>query len=459
VTAAPRVSVCIPTRDQARHLGEALAGVLAQDIDGLEVIVHDDASSDETAQVVAACADPGVRYRRHPSRIGVAANRTSCLAAARGEYVAWVDSDDVRAPGSLARQVAVLDAHPEVVLVHGGHGIIDETGRELPSWAPPFDADAIESSGVAFGHLVCANELTTSTVVVRRSAHAAAGPFAEDIGDSSSDWEMWLRLALLGAVAYTADRAASYRQHPQSISRATSAGGERLRCNVRVLERVLREQRARIPDPAGAAASARAALAAQALLHAGDAFTRGDRGEAVAAISLSERLVPGVRVDRLRNATLRGEAARCMQLTRSCLGRLAVRLEGTRFGAKVHALAVPDSDWDAQMARAAASVARCTPPSAVIAAIAKWDPAVVDACGREGCNYPDRTLLPDGYPVDGTAAVDHLRALRDARGVTHLVVPAVSRWWLEHYAELAAELGAPLWRDDDCAIFAVGASR
>jgi hypothetical protein len=451
MSAVARVSVCIPTRNQAGHLPAALAGALAQDIDGLEVIVHDDASTDATADVVAACRDRRVRYHRHPVALGVAANRNSCLAAARGDYIAWLDSDDVRVPGTLARQLAVLDAHPEVVLVHGGHGVIDVDGRVLPAWEAPFAEDAIEPSAVAFRHLIAANELTTSTVVVRRSAHVAAGPFLD--GASSTDWEMWLRLALCGSVAYTCERAADYRQHPDSISRATSAGGERLRCNVRVVQRVLEAA------PEGMAVLAAAALAAQALLHAGDAHTRGERGEAVAAIAMSEWLVPDVSVDRLRNATLRGDDAICMRLTRRALGQLADRLEGTRYGVKVRRAATTDAGWDAQLARAGARAADLTPVDAVIAAVAKWDPAIVDGSGRRGCNFPDRALLPDGYPRDGAAAVAHLEALRACRGVTHLVVPAASSWWLEHYGELAGRLGAPLWRDEDCAIFVVEGPR
>ena len=93
----------------------------------------------------------------------------------------------------------------------------------------------------------------------------------------------------------------------------------------------------------------------------------------------------------------------------------------------------------------------------MLATIAKWDPTVLDASGRQGCNYPDRRLLPDGYPRDGAEAVAHLEELRVAYGVTHLVVPAVNAWWLDHYGELAVRLGAPLWRDSDCTIFTVGA--
>jgi hypothetical protein len=71
-------------------------------------------------------------------------------------------------------------------------------GRRLPDWPAPFPGDAVEPSAAAFAHLLAANELATSTVVVRAGAQRAAGPFATDVGRSSTDWEMWLRLALRG---------------------------------------------------------------------------------------------------------------------------------------------------------------------------------------------------------------------------------------------------------------------
>ncbi|MGB2711213.1 MAG: glycosyltransferase, partial [Conexibacter sp.] len=91
----PLVSVCIPVRDQARFLGEAIESALAQDVDGLELLVHDDASADDSARVAAAFrGDPRVRSLRHAHPLGVAGNRNTCLAAARGRYVAWLDADD-----------------------------------------------------------------------------------------------------------------------------------------------------------------------------------------------------------------------------------------------------------------------------------------------------------------------------------------------------------------------------
>jgi hypothetical protein len=441
MTAAPRVSVCIPARDAARHLPAALESVLAQDLEGVEVIVADDGSRDATAAIAAA--DPHVRLLRHRAPLGVAAARNTCLTAARGAYVAWLDADDEYLPGALARQVAVLDADRRIALVHGGAELVDAAGRTLPGWPAPFAADAVEAG--AFCQLIASNEITTSTVVHRRGGEALDA----SIGRSSTDWHLWLRLALRGAVAYTARPVARYRRHAATISHATTASGERLRCDGRAVARALREP----GRPAAAPAIATAALAAKALLHAGDAYTRGDRAAAVASIAHARRL--GAGAAGLEAATRAGDDAACSRLTKRELARLAARLEGTRYGARLERIAAADPAWDAELAHAGRFAARATPAGAVLAAVAKWDPALLAASGRAGCNFPDRALFGDGYPRDGAAAVAHLDALRRARGVTHVVVPSVSAWWLERYPALARRLGAAVASDGRCAVFAL----
>jgi hypothetical protein len=435
VSARARASVCIPARGPAPYLAAALASALAQDVDGLEVIVAGDADP--------GSEDPRVRHLRFRRPAGVAEARNACLAAARGSYVAWLDADDELLPGALARQLALLDAEPRVALVHGGAELVDEAGRSLPDWEATFAEDTVERD--AFRQLIASNELTTSTVVARVGDER----FDAAIGRSSTDWHMWLRLSLRGAVAYTVAPVARYRQHAATISRATAPSGERLRCDARVLARALREP----ARPAGAASIGAAGLAARALLHAGDAYTRGDRAAALASIVMAGRL--GAEVARLRAATVRGDDAGCSRHTKRALGALADRLEGTRFGARLARLAAPDPAWDAQLAHAGRFAGRVTPPGAVLAAIAKWDPALLAVSGRDGCNFPDRALLGDGYPRDDAAAIAHLADLRRTRGVSHLVVPAVSGWWLEHYPALARRLGDALAADDRCAVYAL----
>src|SRR4051812_25713916 len=159
----PLVSVCMPARDHAPFVGEALASALGQDVE-LEVLVGDDASSDGTAAVAASLGDPRVRVLRHGRRVGVAANRDRLRAGARGRYVAWLDADDAYEPGGLTRQVTLLDRHPEVGLAHGRSVLIDEHGERLADPPTARPGDRIENSAVAFGHLLAGNEVATSTV-------------------------------------------------------------------------------------------------------------------------------------------------------------------------------------------------------------------------------------------------------------------------------------------------------
>jgi Glycosyl transferase family 2 len=453
----PLVSVCIPARGQARFLGEAIASALHQGIADLEVLVHDDASDDDLGAIARASGDRRVRYLRHERPLGVAENRNSCLRAARGRYVAWLDADDAYLPGALQRQVAVLERHPAVALVHGAAEIVDEAGARLPPWRRPFAADTIEPSRAAFRELLLANELTTSTVVVRSSAHAAAGPFVAS-GPSSSDWDMWLRLALHGDVAYGADPVAEYRQHAATISRATASSGARLRCDVRVVRRVLRLAGPSLPDRRRLAGRASAALAAKALLHAGDLQTRGDRAGTLRAVGLAARLTPGIvggRLARLASAAARADAYGWHHATKDLLGRLAAQLEGSRFGARIAGAAARDPEWDATLGRIAHTLRAVTPADAMVGTVTKWDPTLLHLSGRRGRQFPDRRLLPDGYPADDAAAVAHLQRLR-AEGLSHLVFPSASFWWLEHYGALAGRLraaGPPAHADPDCVIF------
>lgn len=450
-----KVSVCIPARDCERFLGEAIASALAQDVDGLEVLVHDDASADGTARVVRGFSAGGrVRYLRHPQAVGVARNRNSLLRAARGEFVAWLDADDAYLPGGLERQLAVLDAHPNAALVHGAVEIVDEAGAPLPPWRRPFDRDAVEPSRRTFGELILHNELTTSTVVVRRSAQERAGPFVA-VGPSSSDWDMWLRLALRGDVAYTAAPVARYRQHGASISSASVASGARLRSDVRVVRRVLRAERARLPDRVATARRANAALSAKALLHAGDLQTRGGRAGALRALALAGWLGPGASSDllpRLMMATARSDSYACHRLTKTLLARLAARLEGSRFGAQLARTAEADPEWSDTLDRIARTVRAVVPAGAQLGTVTKWDPTLLHLSGRRGRQFPDRRQLPDGYPADSATAVDHLERLR-AEGLSHLVFTRASFWWLDHYRGLAARLEQPAHADDDCAIY------
>lgn len=451
----PLVSVVVPARDAERFLAEALASALAQPV-ALEVLVCDDGSSDGTARIAAsfAASDPRVRLVRRGRGSGVVAARNALVAAARGCYVAFLDADDVLLPGALAAQVDVLERRADVALVHADAEIIEEGGRELPPWRRPFASDVVEDGRAAFGELLLCNEMFTSTVVVRRSALAAAGPFVS-VGPSSSDWDMWLRLALHGAVAYRAAPVARYRQHAASISRAAVASGARLRCDARVVRRALRLlPRIARQDPQWSR-RARSALAAKALLAAGDFQTRGERRPALRALALAARMRPdllqaGLAV--LARAIVAGDDYDAYVVGNALLDRLAGALVGTRYGGLLADRASKDPDWEATLRRIARTVQAVTPEDAVLGTVTKWDPTLLRLSHRRGRNFPAEV-----YPPDSAAAVAHLEQQR-AGGLSHLVVPSASMWWLDHYDGLAERLAAPLHADADCLIFDLDAA-
>jgi glycosyltransferase involved in cell wall biosynthesis len=452
------VTVCIPTRNQAPYLADAVRSALTQDVDELEVVVHDDASTDETPAVLEGVRDPRLRVLRHVQPRGIAANRNSCLADARGRYVAWLDSDDVLLPGSLKRRLDLLESQPSVGLVHGAVELIDETNRLLPPWPALFENDTVQPGAVAFRDLLESNTITTSTVVVRNSVQADVGGFSTHTGRTSSDWEMWMRLALRADVAYIAAPLARYRQHGGSITSNAQRTGERLRCDAKVTQQILRTERRRIMSPREAERTARISLAAKALTQAGDLYTAGQRREAARLIVLAARLAPrtaGVDAARLLFATMRGDDYGSYRATRHVLGALAAQLGPSRLGLRLGAAASSEKSYEELVARVAHRVRRLTPRSAEVATATKWDPTVLWLSRRRGVQFPDRRQMPDGYPREDDGVIAHLELLR-GRGLTHLVFIASTMWWLEHYPRFAAHLDATAIRiheDPDCVVY------
>ena len=187
MTAAPRVSVIMPVYNGATSIGRALATVFAQTFTDFELIVADDASTDDLAGALAAYPDPRVRLLRHAVNQGAAAARNNALRLARGAYVAFLDDDDEWLPEKLERQVARLDASPpEVgVSITGYYLLRDRLGRRE---ARPLGDEAdwymrlLAGCTVSFG----------SCALVRRSLFDEIGGFDETMR-RLEDWDWLLR--------------------------------------------------------------------------------------------------------------------------------------------------------------------------------------------------------------------------------------------------------------------------
>jgi glycosyltransferase involved in cell wall biosynthesis len=187
LSVAPAVSVIVPTFQRRASVLEALATVLAQSHQDLEVIVIDDGSSDGTSAAVASL-DPRVHLIEQDNA-GPAAARNAGLARARGDVVAFLDSDDRWAADHVEETLALLDAHPTAVLAAnqvsglGSNGLERRTG--LLDAAPD---------------VLLGGYLYVSATVVRRSALVAIGGFDEALW-VSEDTDLWCRLSLEGPFA------------------------------------------------------------------------------------------------------------------------------------------------------------------------------------------------------------------------------------------------------------------
>ena len=455
----PAISVCIPTRNQAVYLPDALRSLFVQTRTDFEIIVFDDASTDATAQLMSQCADDRLRYFRHARPVGVAENRNACLRVARGQYIAWLDSDDVYHPDMLARQAALLERFSNVGLVHAAFEVIDAQGQLLPPWPVPFASDQIESTEDALRELVLSNYITTSTVVVRRECHERAGTFTSSIGPSSTDWDMWLRIAQVADVGYTHRLLARYRQHDQSISARTSRTGQRLRCDERVIRHVFAAGKDRVAEAHELRRMAHAALAVKWLQHSGDLRLLHKRRAALyAALRALKLIQPQLRrshASSLLRSIVIGDDYQHHLHSKALLYRLHQQLEGSRFAEGIRKVAVPNRDWQETLGRIAGAIKSVVPAGATIATADKYDPTLLHLCGRRGLHFPERASFPSGYPGTGRDVVAHLQNLYD-RGVTYLVLPSAAFWWLDCYPELAIFLtdhSSCVWNDPDCRIF------
>lgn len=184
----PLVSVVIPTYNRGHCIGACLESALAQTLTDFEIIVVDDCSSDDTAARVAALSDPRITYVAQPSNQGGAAARNVGIRRARGEFVAFLDSDDLWLPEKLERQVAGMRAAgPECGLSYTWLRCVDDEGNETMRIHPEIDGDCSE-------RMLVSNFIGSfSNVVVRRSLLLEEGGLDENFR-SCQDWDLLIRL-------------------------------------------------------------------------------------------------------------------------------------------------------------------------------------------------------------------------------------------------------------------------
>jgi glycosyltransferase involved in cell wall biosynthesis len=197
------ISVVIPAYNAAHFLPRSLKSVFAQTLEPMEVIVVDDGSSDNSAQVAKSL---GAKVVTRPNG-GLSAARNTGIQNASGEWIALLDADDLWAPHKLQSQAALVRG--DTVLVYTGIRIFDDHGTRKT--CPAVDPSATREI-LRYG-----NPITPSSVIAKRDALSRDGGFREDIR-ACEDWEMWVRLQRLGTFEAVPDPLTEYYVSPSSLS-------------------------------------------------------------------------------------------------------------------------------------------------------------------------------------------------------------------------------------------------
>lgn len=208
----PQVSVVIPAYNAMSYLPETLDSVLKQTFTDFEVLIVNDGSTDHISTWADGITDARVKLISQTNQ-GLPGARNTGIAHAQGEYIAFVDADDLWEPTKLEKQVDCFEKNPEVGLVYTWTALIDSSRKptgttfnwslEGKIWEQMLVADVVGNG---------------SSAMVRRVCFNTAGKFDPSL-TSVEDWDMWIRIAAHYPFAVVKEYLTLYRQHPSSMSR------------------------------------------------------------------------------------------------------------------------------------------------------------------------------------------------------------------------------------------------
>jgi hypothetical protein len=270
--------VVITVFNYGQYLESCVRSALRQEGVDLNVLVLDDASTDDSLSIARSLAaeDPRVRVIAQPQNVGHIENANIGMTAANSEYVVKLDADDMLTEGSLMRSVALLQAFPSVGFVYGlpqiiGEGPVPAVRGRARSWTI--------WPGREWLRVRCKrgnNCIRQPEVVIRSSAFREVGPYRKDLSHTH-DFELWMRLA----ARYDVGRVNGvyqgyYREHPASLSRTINGGlltdlWER----ARAFDSLFSECSSQFVDTMGMSDIAHRAIAREALGYAVSSYTNG----------------------------------------------------------------------------------------------------------------------------------------------------------------------------------------
>ena len=227
---SPQVSVNIITFNQVTFIAQAIESVLKQSFTDWEIIIIDDASTDNTVEILKPyLSNPKIKYFKNEKNLGICLSRNRALQESSGKYIAILDSDDFwNDENKLKKQVGFLDKNQDYVATGTGVIIIDKNYKKIRQYLNPKKDSAIKKQ------MLAKNPFANSSVTYRRAPVMEIGSYNLDI-NGIEDYDLWLRLGVKYKMHNFQGYSLSYRIHNQNI---TSTNRERLmRLNLKLIEK------------------------------------------------------------------------------------------------------------------------------------------------------------------------------------------------------------------------------
>lgn len=220
----PTVSIIMPVYNGEKYLASAIDSALAQTWPAIQLILVNDCATDASADIIACyLPDPRITLLGNAVNSGVATSRNVALAQARGSYIAFHDQDDLWLPNKLELQMAALQQHPDVGLLHTRYARIDSAGTLLPEYRT-LDSSAFGNATAetrvadVFEEIFISNDIQPLTSIIPKHVLDTVGWFNPDL-PGVDDYELWLRIARRYPVAHLQTITGYWRQHAAQQSK------------------------------------------------------------------------------------------------------------------------------------------------------------------------------------------------------------------------------------------------
>lgn len=210
---APKVDIIIPAYNQGHYLKECVESALAQTWENIEVIIVDDGSTDNTAEVGQSFDDPRVTYIYQDNK-GLSGARNTGIENSTGEFVSFLDSDDLFLPTKISKLMGLFTDNPELGLCAGDSILIDDAGEPIGKTY----GDGMPNRPEEW---LNGNRIHVGSVLVKKVWLDEVEPFDENLR-ACEDWDMWLRLAMVGCqMKWLPETVSKYRVHGHQMTRET----------------------------------------------------------------------------------------------------------------------------------------------------------------------------------------------------------------------------------------------